>query len=360
MARWMILLLLLLLAGTVSANTSRANCINCAELLEEAENLVGGEWLLIIDGEDMTFLYRAINAELDTVILCCGIQELMILLDEDSLLWGLTYHVPRLDEAIISYGFREQRNNEIVSYTEYQYWRGENAPLAPPVSDPLQGHLESMEFQSTALNESRGLTIYTPPDYDARLNYPVVYLADGSSVLWYAGRIEQLILDGHVAPMLLVGVHTSLYRAEEYLPSWRSPRFAQHEIFFTEEVRLWAEETLGASTETSQRAVYGNSNSGVFAAAMALRHPDIYGIAFPFSAGMNPFDSFPDAEIGSNLRLYFAAGTLENGFFDNTQRISETFAEAGAEVIFSGRVAGHDSYMWGEELYHAVNWAFNE
>jgi enterochelin esterase-like enzyme len=360
MSRLIILFLLLLLAGTVSANTSPANCLNCEDLLEEAENLVGGEWLLIIEGEDMTFLYRAQRDDSDIVRLCCGIQELMVLLDEDSSLWGLSYHVPRLDEAIIGYGFWEQKNNKIVAYTEYQHWRGENAPVAPPYPLILQGRVQDMIFESSSLGENRGITVYYPPNYSINQTYPVIYLADGVSVWEFAGRVEQLILDGDVAPMLLVGVHSGIYRAEEYLPAWRSARFAQHEIFFTQEVRLWAEEALGASTEASQRAVYGHSNGGVFAAAMALRHPDIYGIAFPFSAGMNPIDSFPEAEIDPDLRLYFTAGTLESGFFNNTRQLSEIFAEAGAEAIFSERVAGHESYMWGEELYHAVKWAFGE
>jgi enterochelin esterase-like enzyme len=360
MSRLILLFLLLLLASTVSANTSRANCLNCADLLEEAENLLGGEWLLIIDGEDITFLYRAIHSDIDSVFLCCGIQSNLILMDEDSLLWALTYHVPRLDEAIIGYSFWESRDDEIISQTVYQVWRGENAPPAPPKSNPLQGRVQDRKLDSEALNERRDLTIYYPPDYDSSQTYPVMYLADGQAVWDFSTRIEVLILAGDIPPMLLVGVHSGDYRAEEYLPSMRSVRFAQHEEFFTRELRLWAEETLGASPEASQRMVYGHSNGGTFAAAMALQHPDIYGIAFPFSVSQSPFDSYPDAEIDPNLRLYFTAGTIETGFFENTRELSETFAESGANSHFSERVAGHDFIMWGEELYHAVNWAFNE
>jgi enterochelin esterase-like enzyme len=360
MARWIILFLLLLTVSTVSANPSRANCLDCAELLEEAENLAGGEWLLIIDGEDISFLYRTLHRDTDKVFLCCGIQDYLNLLDEDTALWGLTVHVPRLDEAIIGYSFWEEKRGEFLSQSEYQIWRGENASPAPPKSDPVQGTIENRSIESEALNERRDLTIYTPPYHDSTETYPVIYLADGQSVWEFAKTIEALILAGDVPPMLLVGVHSGEYRAEEYVPSMRSIRFGQHEEFFTREVRLWAEETLGASTEASQRAVYGHSNGGTFAVAMALLHPELYGIAFPFSVSQNPFDTLTEAEIDPDLRLYFTAGTIETEFFENTQQLSETFAEAGAESHFSERVAGHDFIMWGEELYHAVNWAFGE
>jgi enterochelin esterase-like enzyme len=57
-------------------------------------------------------------------------------------------------------------------------------------------------------------------------------------------------------------------------------------------------------------------------------------------------------------RTYLVAGTLEPFFLDNAARWAAALRNAGADVVMSERVAGHDHAMWREELPSMVAWAF--
>ncbi|MCI0709856.1 MAG: esterase family protein, partial [Chloroflexi bacterium] len=140
--------------------------------------------------------------------------------------------------------------------------------------------------------------------------------------------------------------------------------FNKHAQFFTEEVRLWAEETLGATTDRRWRGIFGVSNGGLFAIAMTVQYPDLYGFVFPFSAGAGSgFErSFVVEEetIQLPLFVYSTAGTLEPVFLETTREFAEAYETAGATVEFSQNVAGHDDAVWQIEFVNAVRWLFEQ
>ena len=304
----------------------------------------------------LTFVYRGRGRYVQLV---AALYERMEQVG-DSNIWALTFRIEHVTQAIVTYGFAIDGNYPRQTFV----WRGEDAPPEPPISRPVQGRTISYYRRSVALNEIRGITLYFPPNYNASQRYPVVYLADGQSVLGLAPYLEPHILDGSLPPTLLVGVHSAMssngndIRAQEYLPSVNPQRFAAHEQFFTQEVRLWAEAKWGASTNPAERAVFGFSNGGVFATAMGIAHPELYYAAIPFSPGLNPLDTWTDAEVCPDVRYYFVAGTLELGFHQNTVRLHNRIVEEGATVHFHDRVMGHDFLLWQEGFGEAVRWSF--
>ena len=100
----------------------------------------------------------------------------------------------------------------------------------------------------------------------------------------------------------------------------------------------------------------GVSAGGELALAIGLRHPDRYGAIFSGSpgAGYRP----PDVMPTRLPRTYLVAGTLEPFFLDNAARWAAALRDAGADVVMSERVAGHDDAMWREEFPLMVAWAF--
>jgi predicted alpha/beta superfamily hydrolase len=87
------------------------------------------------------------------------------------------------------------------------------------------------DFPSQALGNRRTLAVYLPPGYGARpkRRYPVLYLHDGQNlfdpadaapgVTWDAHTTaERLICAGRIPPVILVGVHSTADRVEEYTP----------------------------------------------------------------------------------------------------------------------------------------------
>ena len=193
----------------------------------------------------------------------------------------------------------------------------------------------------------------------------MIYAAEGESVPDFAAVLEPLIADGTVPSILLVGVHSAAgsssdpsqdLRAQEYLPDQNPTRFAAHERFFVEEVAAWAERELGATTDGQQRAVFGFSNGGVFAAAMGIRHPDRFGHILAFSLGIPP--GTPTAATEPAADFYLVAGALEEGFHSTTAGFARTLRSLGMMYMFRDRVSGHDYIMWQEEFPGAVSWAF--
>ncbi|MEM9953182.1 MAG: alpha/beta hydrolase-fold protein [Chloroflexota bacterium] len=307
---------------------------------------------LLVDEEsqELTFVYRGYA---DWVWLSHSLNENMERLNDGSL-WALTVRIDNLSEAVISYVFKINGRQTVQG----GLYRGVDAPQSPERIPTLRGEILQTSLEMPHITSIRDLTVYLPPNHNPEQTYPVVYSADGGAVAELAHYIEPLIRDGEIEPILLVGVHSSEYRREEYIPAIDWERFYAHEVFFTKVVREWAEETLGASSERDDRVVFGVSNGGVFAMTMALRHPDIYGHSFPFSAGVNPIRQVPTLQVDNTVQYYFVAGYLEEGFYRTTNWLYQHVTEAGAEASFRPWVSGHDWVIWAESFHGAVRSVF--
>lgn len=314
-----------------------------------------------LDGDEITFVYE--DAEADMVVLSGGIQTLIYAIPGSDL-WAIKLRVENASAATFSYIFVPIIGNQPQQpSTDYQVWRGPDAPPAPPTSDPLQGTVETIEFESTALGTTRTVEVYLPPNHDPAVPTKTLYLADGYVVTRYAPIVEARILAGDLPPVILVGAYPGNdptrrrdIRAEEYLPGRNRATFEQHADFFLNELITWAETTYGASTNREDRAVFGLSNGAAFASWMGTNHPEIFGAAIVFSQGWEvdyepPADALP-------VRFYLEAGTLEPHFHSETNRWRQVLEEAGIEVSYHERVAGHDSVQWREEIGNALVWVF--
>lgn len=323
-----------------------------AEDLRDAWRRAGAPvWL---DDDILTLIYE--NGEATAVNLAGSVRAPMQAVP-DSDLWVLRLRLSYAREAMLLYAFVPLQPE--MPLVRLNQWRGPDSPPAPPLVSSLTGSLIQHDFESEALGESRPVTIYLPPGYDPAQTYPVIYMPDGKGVSFYVAVVEPLIVDGTIPPVLLVGTHAASDgngRAVEYLPGFDAARYDAHEQFFTEEVRLWAEATLGASTQRTERAVFGASNGGVFAAALGVDHPDLYGASLIFSAGMHP--PVPPQTARYPIRFYLMAGTMERGFYRRTITLGQRLRHYGGETLIAERVGGHDLFMWREELPSALRWLF--
>jgi enterochelin esterase-like enzyme len=366
-----LLFLLLLCACAPSATNSlevnQAPATEAERLLERRDQEGASVWA---DGNTLTFVYVG---EAESVEMCCGFQESLTRLP-DSNVWVLRKTVENLSRAVIGYSFVV---NGEFSEAEAEVWRGSEAPLEPEVMSPEEieatGRFFMRTLQSEILGENREIYVYLPPDHKTLkvLELPVVYLGDGGVVWDYARYVETLIKAGKLPELILIGIESGGYlgdpnaefdysldmRAREYIPQENDDRFALHERFVLEEVLPWAEEEFGASNKREDRIVHGFSNGGVFAAAMGLRNPDVFGYALPFSVGIDPSEFAGEKPI--DTKFYFVSGELEESFFETTQSLAKRLAEEGVTARFEGWVAGHDNIMWRETFPNALLWVFS-
>lgn len=313
------------------------------------------------DGDVLTMVYRG---EGESVEVCCGLQEPLRRLPGSDV-WVLRRIIPDLGEAVISYDFTADGDFDMELP---DVWRGPDAPPPPERTnfDVLKGEFRpNVTFRSAHLDEWRGLSVYLPPGVGGSgAKLPVVYMADGESAGAFAQVLEPLVVAGRLPPFAVVGFHSPPppasadapdLRGQEYIPSFNPAHFRRHEAFVLREVIPWAEANLPVSRRREDRAVFGYSNGGVFAAAMGLRHPDVFGHALAFSLGVEPGPVMIKRQAAD---FYLVAGTLEEGFIETTRDLALTLREGGIDAHFKNRVAGHDFLMWEEELPGAVAQAF--
>jgi enterochelin esterase-like enzyme len=198
----------------------------------------------------------------------------------------------------------------------------------------------------------RQVTAYVPPD-PARA---VVFAGDGQLISRWGPFLNDA---AGVPPTMVVAAHRladEMERLHEYSPVFDAERFAAHERFFVEDVRLWALRRFDVALPAERTAVFGVSASGELALAIGLRHPDIYGAIFCASPGGG---YRPPGDMQTRLpRAYLVAGTLEPFFRENATRWAEALRDAGADVVTTERVGSHGDVFWRDELPLMAAWAF--
>jgi enterochelin esterase-like enzyme len=204
----------------------------------------------------------------------------------------------------------------------------------------------------------RQVTAYVP----AAPPEAVVFAGDGQLITSWGRLLEA----ADVPPTMIIGAHRpddETRRLQEYSQgestdafTFDPARFAAHEKFFVEDVRLWAQSRFEVAFPADRTAVCGVSASGELALAMGLRHPDIYGAVLCASPGAG---YRPPAAMPSSLpRAYLVAGTEEPFFLENATRWAEALRDAGAEVVMTERLGSHGDAFWSEEFPLMVAWAF--
>nr|MBA2715427.1 dienelactone hydrolase family protein [Rubrobacteraceae bacterium] len=105
--------------------------------------------------------------------------------------------------------------------------------------------------------------------------------------------------------------------------------------------------------EGSKLVAVGYSNGANIAASTLLLHPGLLRAAVLFRA-MVPFEPEVTPDL-SGLPIFMAAGRMDRMIPpDNTQRLADILAEAGAEVDLRWRNVGHP--LTYEEVGEAKEW----
>jgi S-formylglutathione hydrolase FrmB len=140
----------------------------------------------------------------------------------------------------------------------------------------------------------RRIPIYLPPDYDSSsARYPVVYFLAGFSsrgttllneAAWgetMPQRLDRLIHGGAIRPLIMVmpDCMTKL-GGSQYINSEATGRYEDHLV---RELIPFVDATYRALPRREQRVVMGKSSGGYGATILAMRHPDLFGIAVDHS-----------------------------------------------------------------------------
>lgn len=140
----------------------------------------------------------------------------------------------------------------------------------------------------------RRVPVYLPPDYaTSDTRYPVVYFLAGfggggiyllSESLWgetLPQRVDRLVRTGAIRPMIVV-MADCLTRlgGSQYLNSDATGRYADHLVG---ELVPQIDARYRTLADREHRVVMGKSSGGYGATVLAMRHPDLFGLAVDHS-----------------------------------------------------------------------------
>ncbi|MCC7001701.1 MAG: hypothetical protein IT357_06070 [Gemmatimonadaceae bacterium] len=294
----------------------------------------------------------------------------------DGDIWALSIRFPDAVRATVSIEFWVTTATGFLRDTlSLREWRGPSAAPHALRAHQVRGQLRTDSLWSEGLGWRR-ITSYRPAA--AQAHSPVIYLGDGQIVPELAPILDTLITTGELSPVTLVGVWSATDRGSsgtpaddarsveyvagiEFAPGVDSAAIVRrrqaHRQFFVEQVRLWAERTLDVARTRELRAVWGVSNSALFALTLGREYPEVYGAAIAHSHGQSSLLSRP---VGGWDRLpahFVTVGVLEQ---DRLHRVltslSDSLQASRVPVIYRVLPSGHDPMTWRESLPAAVSW----
>jgi predicted alpha/beta superfamily hydrolase len=157
-----------------------------------------------------------------------------------------------------------------------------------------QGHLERHVGIAGYGLPSRPLTIYLPPGYEtSSADFPVLYAHDGQNLFdplamsggWHLDQtIEDLLQQGVVQPFIVVGIHNTSARMDEYThvqdvlsgQTIGGKGDAYYDLVRTRVMPL-VEGHYRVRTGPESTWTMGSSLGGLIALYFGMKHPDVFG-----------------------------------------------------------------------------------
>lgn len=210
-----------------------------------------------------------------------------------------------------------------------------------------------LTLHSKILNENRNIMVYTPSNFDASLQYQVIYLFDAEYLFTSTvGIVKGLMNSRKIPPSIIVGVETTI-RVRDYLPPidgepknnhqrWIKNKFPQFggtknfSAFLKSELFPFIENTYQV---LPNRTMIGYSNAGVFGLHTLANSPN----TFTNYLLISPAGWWGDDEIDKNLthfsnthnnfsgNLFLTVASEGRGMYSNALRIASKLESVAPE-----------------------------
>jgi len=231
------------------------------------------------------------------------------------------------------------------------------------------GKIHIDTYQSSVLDKTRSMHVYTPPGYESsKEKLPVFYLLHGGgdedsgwSTIGRAGFIlDNLLAAKKARPMLIVMPNGSMPRPTNFTPGApQTPemRKAQEEARqkFVDELMTnvipHVEKNYRVLTNRSNRAIAGLSMGAGQTVEVVSKHLDKFAwIGVWSGGGANPFTGNSD-EVNKQIKLlWIGAGKIDTLAGPGTKRLADTLTAAGIKHEYHESEGGHTWINWRHYL----------
>jgi enterochelin esterase family protein len=235
-----------------------------------------------------------------------------------------------------------------------------------PRPDVSSGKLETHRFVSDVLKNERRISVYTPPKYDEKRDYPLVVFVDRYAYLTLIPTptiLDNMIADKAIPPMVAVFIGIpSATRERELSCDPAFTNFAAHELI------NWVRKNYKVTKKPEEMIIAGSSQGAVAAAYIGTRHSDTYGNVLSQS-GLYWYTPQSDPEYEwftrylaslprSNVKFYLEVGSLERGGISSdgpsiilaNRHLRDILNAKGYSLYYSEFSGGHDYICWQGSL----------
>ncbi len=218
------------------------------------------------------------------------------------------------------------------------------------------GVVSRIIYHSEVTDGEREMYVYTPPEYNENIQYPVLYLLGGSgelAVTWSEfGRVnfimDNLIAEGKAVPMVIVMPNNQMVHRSD--PNHTKLTFDLLDREIITQVIPIVDRTFSVRTNKHGRAVAGLSMGGRHAQVIGFNNLDLFGSFGLFSSAeslkLTPAINDPDFNSKVDY-LFIGAGTKETNDKSRQVMLHEQFVKMNIK---------HDYYIGGNGAHTFNTW----
>ncbi len=252
----------------------------------------------------------------------------------------------------------------------------QNPARTPSITGTVKVH---EAFVSSALSNSRTISVYLPPGYaTSKQRYSVLYMADGQNVFdgmrsyipnmeWKADEAAESMINAKlIEPIIIVAIDNGgMKRGDEYLPT--KANLGKQAVggdadkygkMLVSELKPFIDKTYRTRTDRDHTAVCGSSFGGIITLHLGLTYPNVFGKLGILSPSVWWDDRVVLKHVREKAkhdgqRVWIDIGTAEGG-----QAVADASALA-SEYEKKGWTSGRDLifYKDGYAVHNEGAWA---
>ncbi|RFS18135.1 alpha/beta hydrolase-fold protein [Emticicia sp. C21] len=230
-----------------------------------------------------------------------------------------------------------------------------------------KGKLDSVLYESKTVGVTRKALIYTPPGFDKKKKYPVLYLLHGiggDEKEWLKGGnppviLDNLYADGKLQPMIVVMPNGRAMKDDRAIGNVfdkeKVEAFATFEKDLLNDLIPFIEKKYPVLTDRENRAIAGLSMGGGQSLNFGLGNLDKFAWVGGFSSAPNtkrPEELVPNPdEARKKLKLLWISCGDNDGLITFSKRTHDYLYEKDVPHIYYVEPGVHDFKVWKNGLY---------
>jgi enterochelin esterase-like enzyme len=236
------------------------------------------------------------------------------------------------------------------------------------------GKIDTIQYKSTTVGTTRKALIYTPPGYQKKKKYPVLYLLHGiggDEKEWLKGASPQVILDNlyaekKIEPMIVVMPNGRAMKDDRAVGNVfdkdKIEAFATFEKDLLNDLIPFIEKNYRVLTDREHRAIAGLSMGGGQSLNFGLGNLNKFAWVGGFSSAPNtrqPEELLPNPqEAKKQLKLLWISCGDKDNLISVSKRTHDYLYENKVPHIYYIEPGVHDFKVWKNGLYMFTQFLF--